>query len=388
MPFFGGRGPSERATMNMKKVLIALAAIAATAACNCPQGLPGAADPKDFKADGIALYTLKAGDIVLQATNYGGRVVSIFTPDRNGNLTDIAVGHRTLEEYRNPVGERFLGACVGPVANRLGGAGFDVDGEHFSTPANDNKVNTLHGGFTGLDHVVWNVVSADDSTLVLNYVHPDGQEGYPGNLDITMTYALGADNSFTVTYSATTDKPTPVNISHHSFFNLRGEGCGSIEEYKLRIFADRFIPIDTLSIPTGEILPVEGTPFDFREERLIGERIDDPDCPQIAAGHGYDHNWCLNGPCGVIRPACAVYDPVSGRVIEVLTDQSGLQFYSGNFFDGSTFGKNGRPLKRRSSLVFETQKWPDSPNHPGFTDVILRPGETYTHTCIYRFRSR
>ena len=370
-------------------------------------------NPKDFDAsiDGapVSLYTLRAGDISLQVTNFGARVVSLYTPDRSGRYCSIVVGHRTLQEYITPPGERFFGACVGPVANRIGGAGFDIDGVHYDTPANDNEVNTLHGGYQGLDNVVWEVVSVCDSAIVFHYQRPDMDEGYPGNLDIDMTYTLTSENVFRVSYSAVTDQTTPVNLSHHSFFCLRGEGTGSVEDYIMQINASAYIPIDSLSIPTGEIAPVEGTPFDFRQPHRIGERIGE-DNLQLHNARGYDHNWCLDvpeacGSCEAVCPeagskvcrsgkacprdglfeACRVSDPVSGRYVEVWTDQPGMQFYSGNFFAGTEKGANGRTLAFRSSLALETQKYPDSVNQPGFTPVLLHPGEEYTHICEYHF---
>ena len=333
---------------------------------------------------GCKVYTLKAGDISLTITNYGARVMSLTTPDKNGALENIVVGHKTIDEYVHPVGERFLGACVGPVANRIGGASFELDGVVYHTPANDHGLNTLHGGFVGVDNMRWDVVSVCDTAIVFHLLHPDGQEGYPGNLDMTMTYSLSSAGEFRVDYLATTDKPTPVNFSHHPFFCLRGEGGGSVEEYWMQINASHYIPIDAESIPTGEIAPVEGTPFDFREPHLIGERIG-LENEQLTNARGYDHNWCIDKTTDGVEFVCRVWDPVSGRSVEVLSDQPGLQFYSGNFFDGTENGSNGKPLDFRSSLALEAQKWPDSVNHPGFTPVTLRPGEKYTHTCIYRF---
>lgn len=372
------------------KRLLAIAATLVTLSCSTetPTGVDPAAFRTELDGKAIDLYTLKAGDIFLQATNFGGRVVTLYTPDRDGKMTDIVVGHDNIADYITPPGERFLGACVGPVANRIGGASFTVDGETFRTPQNDNGVNTLHGGFKGVDNLVWDVVSACDTALVLHLVHPDGLEGYPGNLDITMTYSVRDDNSFYVRYLATTDKPTPVNLSHHPFFCLRGEGNGTVEDYEMMINASAFIPIDSLSIPTGEILAVEGTPFDFRDAHRIGDRIGDDDI-QLRNARGYDHNWCIDLPAGGgVALACRVHDPVTGRTVEVLSDQPGLQFYSGNFFAGAENGKNGQPLGFRSSLALETQKYPDSVNHPAFTPTILRPGETYTQTCIYRFSAQ
>ncbi|MBR4809478.1 MAG: galactose mutarotase [Bacteroidales bacterium] len=353
----------------MKKTAIALFALLALCAC---------------KKDNIGVYTIQAGDVTIKVTNFGARVMSLTTPDRDGNIENIVVGHNTVDEYITPPGERFLGACVGPVANRIGGASFEVDGVTYHTPANDNGHNTLHGGFKGVDNLVWDVLEACDTAIVFHLLHPDGLEGYPGNLDMTMTYSLNGSNEFKVTYSATTDKATPVNFSHHPFFCLRGEGNGSVEEYLMQINASHYIPIDAESIPTGEIASVEGTPFDFREPHLIGERIGLDDI-QLKNARGYDHNWCIDKTTDGVEPVCTVEDPVSGRRVEVLSDQPGLQFYSGNFFLGTENGSNGKVLGFRSSLALETQKYPDAVNHPGFGDVILRPGEVYTHTCIYRF---
>jgi len=332
----------------------------------------------------VGVYTLKAGDVCLTVTNYGARVMSLTTPDKEGVSENIVVGHKTVQEYITPPGERFLGACVGPVANRIGGASFEVDGVEYHTPMNDNGHNTLHGGFKGVDHLVWDVVAVCDTAIVLHLLHPDGLEGYPGNLDMTMTYALNRDNEFTVTYLATTDKATPVNFSHHPFFCLRGEGNGSVEDYWMQINASHYIPIDAESIPTGEIAAVEGTPFDFREPHLIGERIGEEN-EQLRNARGYDHNWCIDKTTDAVEFLCRVWDPVSGRYVEVLSDQPGIQFYSGNFFDGSENGSNGQPLGFRSSLALEAQKWPDAVHHPSFPSVILRPGEQYSQICIYRF---
>lgn len=367
------------------KRLSCLLLVLAAAACQPKSGLvPAENFAADIDGHSVALHTLTAGDITLQATNYGARVVSILTPDRDGRLTDIVVGHDHLKDYVYPPSERFLGACVGPVANRIGNASFEIDGIRYDLPKNDHEANTLHGGFIGLDHVVWDVVEATDRSLVLHYLHKDGQEGFPGNLDITMTYSVTPDNAFRIDYKATTDAPTPVNITNHPFFCLRGEGTGSVEDYELWIKASHFLPIDALSIPTGEIASVDGTPFDFREPHTLGERIGADD-GQLRNGSGYDHNWCIDKETDGVEAVCRVHDPVSGRTVEVLTDQPGIQVYSGNFFNGSGRGKNGKPLGFRSSIALETQQWPDAVNHDQFPPVVLRPGDTYTQTCIYRF---
>ncbi|MCI1640439.1 MAG: galactose mutarotase [Bacteroidales bacterium] len=376
----------------MKKVFFFALALAALVSCNNsrkPDLVPAGNFADTLDGSPVALYTLKNGKVTMQVTNFGGRVVSLFTPDRKGRLADIVVGHNTLEEYVNPKGERFLGACVGPVANRIGHAEFKIGDTTYTVSANDHDINTLHGGFKGLDKVVWNVKQVNDTSIVLTYQHKDGQEGFPGNLDMEMTYSLVPGNGFEINYSAKTDHVTPVNISHHPFFNLEGEGSGSVEKYIMFINASHYTPIDSLSIPTGEIAEVEGTPFDFRKPHAIGEMINE-DNRQLKNAHGYDHNWCLDrdSTSGPLQLACTVYDKDSGRFIAVMTDQPGLQFYSGNFFDGSSAGKNGKALGFRSSLALETQHYPDSPNHANFPSILLYPGQVYHHTCLYRFLTK
>jgi aldose 1-epimerase len=370
----------------MKKTLFAaLAAITMMAGCS-PKG-PALFDEASFKADvdgkPVQLYTLSNGTTTLQVTNFGGRVVSLFTPDREGKLTSIVVAHDNIQDYITPPGERFLGASVGPVGNRICKGTFELDGEEYHTPLNNNG-NSLHGGFKGIDNVVWDVVSNSDTSIVMHFIHADGVEGFPGNLDITMTYALDSEGAFHVDFTASTDKATPVNLTHHPFFCLRGEGVGNVEDYDMCIKASHYIPIDSLSIPTGEIAPVEGTPFDFREAHAIGLNIGADD-EQIRNAHGYDHNWCIDKETGGVELIASVYDPVSGRSVEVLTDQPGLQVYTGNFFLGGEFGANGNELGFRSSIVLEAQRWPDAVNNPSFTPSILQPGETYTSSTIYRF---
>lgn len=340
----------------------------------------------DENIDGkpVGLYTLKAGDLTMQVTNFGARVVSLWTPDKNGNYDDIVLGYNNIATYVDNPGERFLGAVVGPYANRIAGGTMEIDGETYALPQNNNG-QTLHGGLKGLDMAVWDVVAADDSTILFKYVHPDGLDGYPGNIDIMMAYSLNSDNEFKISYVAETDKKTFVNISHHSFFNLKGEGNGDILDNIMVINAGHTTPVDNLMIPSGEVADVAGTPFDFREPHTIGECIG-ADNEQLANGLGYDHNWVLDRKTdNGVEFAASVYEPGSGRFLEVFTDQPALQFYSGNFFDGTTCGKYGKALKYREALVLETQKYPDSPHHGNFPSTLLCPGETYTHTCVYRF---
>lgn len=332
----------------------------------------------------LQLITLRAGDLTLQVTDFGARVISLFAPDRNGRVEDVIVGYGDAERYVHNAGERYLGATVGRVANRIGAGKFTLDGVKYTLPQNNNG-QTLHGGVAGIDMVAWKVLDRTESSVTFGYTVPDGLDGFPGNLDIELTYTLTEDNCFDITYKAVTDKATPVNLSNHAFFNLHGPVGGTILDHMLQIDADAMTPVDANLIPTGGILPVEGTPFDFRESHTIGERINDSH-QQLAFGPGYDHNWVLNNSDGQFRKVCTLSDPVSGRVMEVLTDQPGMQFYCGNFFDGSYCGKVPEVnIGYREALAIETQKWPDGVNHPDFPNTILRPGETYTQHTAYRF---
>ena len=321
------------------------------------------------------VYTLKNGSLEMTVTNYGARVLSLMVPDRDGFMADVAVGYGCLQEYLDCPGERFFGAAVGRMANRLGRACFELDGKKYELSANDNG-NTLHGGFLGFDRVLWTVEDIKQDTILFSLRDPDGQDGWPGNLDVQMRYTLTEDNSFKVEYSAVTDAPTLCNLTHHTFFNLTGDASQTILGHTLQIDAPSYIPVGEGLIPTGEVRGVAGTPFDFQSAKPIGQDVD-------AAG-GYDHNWCL-APGSGVRKVARLTEPVSGRVMDILTDQPGLQFYSGNFFDGSYAGKNDRIIGHRCALALETQAWPDAIHHPGFSDTVLRPGQTYTHTCIYRF---
>lgn len=371
----------------MKKIFYSLAAAVVLASCARESEvvlLPAADFETVVDGKDVSLYTLKGGDLTMQVTNFGARVVTLWTPDKNGAYEDIVLGYNNIDTYLNNPGERFLGAVVGPYANRIAKGTYTIGEDVYDFPLNNNG-NTLHGGEKGLDMVVWDVTAQTDSSLVLEYLHKDGQEGMPGNLKIVMTYALTSDNEFRVDYLAETDKATHVNISHHSFFNLKGEGNGTILDNVLYINASRTTPVDSLLIPTGEIADVTGTPFDFRTPKTIGQDVN-ADNVQISYGPGYDHNWVLDRKsCCGLELAASVWEPASGRFMEVLTDQPALQFYSGNFFDGSTNGKYGRPLRYRESLALETQLFPDTPNHDNFPSTLLNPGEKYEHACVYRF---
>lgn len=374
----------------MKNLFVAFALCVMVMSCDAPK-TPQLFNVEDFTTDvegkDVSLYTLKAGELVMQVTNYGARVVSLWTPDKDGNYEDVVLGYNNIDSYVNNSGERFLGAVVGPYANRIANGTYTIGEETYNFPKNNNG-QTLHGGLKGLDRVVWDVMAADDTSLVLAYTHMDGQEGMPGNLEILMTYTVTEDNEFKVEYVAKTDKPTHVNISHHSFFNLKGEGNGTINDHVLCINASHTTPVNEVLIPSGEVADVTGTPFDFRQPKAIETDLYAED-EQLKNGAGYDHNWVLDRQTpDQIELAATVYEPASGRFMEVLTDQPALQFYGGNFFNGKTIGKYGKALKYRESIALETQKYPDTPNHSNFPSTLLNPGEEYTHTCVYRFSVR
>ena len=374
----------------MKQLFYGFAAIAMAALTAC-----GAADnvklvdARNFEStiDGkqVALYTLKSETgMTMQVTNFGGHVVSLWTPDKNGTMGDVVLGHNTLKEYVDFQGERFIGCVVGRYANRIAKGEFTIDSITYHVPLNNNG-QSLHGGLKGLDQVVWDVDSVGTDMIQLSILSPDGAEGYPGNLKVTMTYALTPDNEFKITYRATTDKPTVVNLSHHGFFNLKGECAGTINDHLLTSNADYITPVDSVLIPTGELMPVAGTPFDFNSPTAIGDRVND-DNEQLRCGNGYDHNWVLRrSTADDVELAATVYEPTSGRVMEVYTNQPGLQFYGGNFFDGNGIGKCGDTFKYREAIALETQKFPDGPNQPQFPSVRLNPDEEYYHVCIYKF---
>lgn len=333
----------------------------------------------------ISLYTLKStSGLTMQVTNLGARVVSLWVPDKNGKFEDIVLGYESIDRYILNKGERFLGPVVGRYANRIAKGQFELDGTTYQLPINNNG-QALHGGLKGLDMVVWNVDKVTDNEIQMSYVSPDGEEGFPGTMKLSLTYVLTPENEFKITYAATTDKATVINLSHHGLFNLKGEGNGTITDHILTINASNTTPVDSVLIPSGEIASVEGTPFDFRKPTVIGERINTEN-EQLKNGAGYDHNWVIDRKTDKdVEFVASVYEPVSGRKMEVWSDQPGVQFYSGNFFDGTVSGKYGKPLKYREAFALETQHFPDSPNHPNFPTTRLNPEETYTQTCIYKF---
>ena len=338
----------------------------------------------------VSLYTLKNKQgVTAQITNYGGRVVSLWVPDRENKFRDIVTGFNTIDEYLK-ANEIYFGALIGRYGNRIGNGEFMLNEKKYSLNKN-NDVNHLHGGPKGFHNVVWTArpfkTAMNEDALELTYVSADNEEGYPGKLTSRVIYTLTDENELKVTYDATTDKPTPVNLTHHSFFNLHGFSGGvskSINSHVMKINASKFIPTNEGLIPTGVIADVKGTPMDFRQPRVIGERVNEQYEPLIFA-RGYDHNWVIDNGGFQVQEAVVVYEPATGIQMRVFTDQPGVQFYGGNFLDGKDTGKYGEVYTHRSSIALETQHFPDSPNQPNFPNTILMPGEKYTHTCIYKF---
>lgn len=336
----------------------------------------------DGSLDGqpLGLFVLKAGDIHCAVTNYGARLLSLMVPDKNGTPTDIVLGYPSLEAYLDGP-EDYMGAIVGRCANRIAGGHFTLNNRDYYLPKN-NGDNTLHGGLRGLHARAWEVKKAAPDSLTLYYSSPDGEEGFPGRLDIEVTYRLEA-TQLTISYRAVPDAATPVNLSNHTYWNLSGEGSATIEDHQLMIAALHYTPVDASLIPTGEIAPVGGTPFYFREGHAISAGIGDAH-DQLLYGKGYDHNWVLDSK-RADGPAVQVSSPLTGITLQVFTDQSGLQFYSGNYLDGTRRGKSGRLYGFRSALVLEPQGFPDAVHHSSFPSVILQPGSEYRSQSRYVF---
>ena len=337
----------------------------------------------------VELFTLtNAHGVEIRAMTYGAIITAIYTPDRNGRRDDIVLGFDSVAGYLS--GSPYFGAVVGRYANRIAGGHFTLDGVTY-TLARNNGPNSLHGGLRGFDKVLWSAepVRSDSAVGVrLRYTSPDGEEGYPGTLQVQVTYTLTAHDELIVDYDATTDKATPLNLSQHTYWNLHGHGQGDILDHVLSLDASRYTPVDSTLIPTGEIAPVAGTPFDFRTPAAVGARIDAAN-EQLRFGHGYDHNWVLDQPRpGTLSHAARLVDPVSGRAIDVSTTEPGIQFYAGNFLDGTIKGKGGQVYGHRGALCLETQHFPDSPNHPNFPPTILRPGQRYQSRTIVTFSRR
>jgi aldose 1-epimerase len=337
----------------------------------------------------VSIYTLtNSSGVEARITNYGGILVSLKVPDRNGHLDDVTLGYDELGPYAegNP---GYLGALIGRYGNRIAKGRFSLNGVEYKLATNNNE-NHLHGGVKGFDKVIWTgrpLKAAGGAALELTYLSRDGEEGYPGNLRVRVVYMLTERNELRIDYSATTDKDTVVNLTHHSYFNLAGQGNGDILGHKLMLNASRFTPVDATLIPTGELKSVKGTPFDFTQPTLIGARINNED-EQLKRGNGYDHNWVINGRAGTLRRAAEVSEPATGRVMEVLTTEPGIQLYTGNFLGEAMPGKGGKTYKPRYGFALETQHFPDSPNKPSFPSTTLRKGAAYRSTTIYRFSAR
>ncbi|MBX3737354.1 MAG: galactose mutarotase [Candidatus Didemnitutus sp.] len=345
-------------------------------------------------ADGRAatLYTLtNARGARADITDYGAIIVRLFMPDRAGQLDDIVLGYGCVEDYVK--GSPYFGAVVGRVGNRIANGKFTLDGKTYALATNNTPHGVpchLHGGNVGFDKVLWTATAAlvaKESALTLRYLSRDGEEGYPGNLDVTIVYTLTNDNRLRVEYTAATDRATPVNLAQHTYFNLKGEGRGDILDHELTLNASRYTPVDAGLIPTGQLASVGGTPLDFTTPHAIGARVNAPH-EQLKFAGGYDHNFVLDGPARQLAFAARVVESTTGRVLEVHTEEPGLQFYSGNFLDGTRVGKSGVAYPHRSGFCLETQHFPDSPNQPAFPNTILRPGQTYRTTTVFAFSTQ
>jgi aldose 1-epimerase len=340
-------------------------------------------------ADGTAIETVtlkSAKGVSVRVMTYGATIQSLMVPDRNGHAGDVALGYDTAQEYAAQ--PQFFGASVGRYANRIAGGKFTLDGKTYTLATNDGP-NHLHGGKKGFDKRVWkieSVASGKDAKVVLSYVSADMEEGYPGELHATVTYALNDNNELHITYNATTTKPTIVNLTNHNFFNLSGNAAGKdVQGEMLTLDAARFTPVDKTLIPTGELRSVTGTPLDFRKATAIGAHLRDGKEEQMRIGRGIDHNFVIDGAAGTMRHAAHLADPASGRVLDLLLDAPALQVYSGNFLDATVTGKSGRMYRQTDALVMEPQVYPDAPNHPAFPSARLNPGKTYSNSFIYRF---
>ena len=379
--------------MQLKQLIWGLA-IVAMVACTSKQqetagepttlsGLKKSSFQSEVKGDSTDLYVLKnANGMEVTLTNYGARIVSVMVPDREGSLQDVVLGFDTIDDYVNT--DNNFGATIGRYGNRIAHGKITVDGVEYQLPQN-NFGHTLHGGPEGYDRQVFDAVQPDSQSVVFTYLSEDGEAGFPGNLNVKVTMTLTDDNAIDLQYEAETDKETVVNLTNHSYFNLSGDGNNTILDHLLMINADQFTPVDDTFMTTGEILPVEGTPMDFRVPTAVGERIDQYEYDQLKNGDGYDHNWVLNTNGDISQVSATVYSPATGIQLEVYTDEPRIQVYAGNFLDGTLIGKNGAVHTKRTAICLETQKYPDSPNKADWPSPYLKPGEKYTSRCIYKF---
>jgi len=339
----------------------------------------------DTTIDGkkVSLYYIKAGQITVAFTNYGARIVGLWVPDKNGTMTDVVVGLNSAKGFQNST-EPYFGATIGRVGNRIAKGTFKLNGKEYHVPLNNDK-NSLHGGVKGFQGIVWNVEQPDDKTIVFTYTSPDGEEGFPGKLDVKVTYSVDDSQNLKMDYEATTDKSTPVNLTNHAFFNLNGEGSGTVLNHKVMIHADAYTPVDAGLIPLGKLEKVTGTPFDFTTFHTIGERVES-DNIQLKNGKGYDHNFALkNGDDNKMHDAATVVGDKSGILMKVVTQEPGLQFYSGNFMQGKNTFKSGAKDDFRTAFAMETQHFPDAINQPAFAPIVLEPGERYHTVSEYQF---
>jgi aldose 1-epimerase len=376
----------------MKKTVITLFALAAVMVGCCDKqagdvtlsGLKKTDFQTQIDGKNIDLYVLKnANGMEVCITNFGGRIVSIWTPDKDGNMKDVALGFDSIQDYVNVSGNNF-GATIGRYANRIGHGKFVLDSVEYALPIN-NFGHTLHGGLKGFQDVVFDAKQIDGQHLELAYLAKDGEEGFPGNLTCKVSFALSDDNALDLKYEAETDKPTIINMTNHSYFNLDGDPGTSNADYLLTIAADEYTPVDSTFMTTGEILPVEGTDMDFRTPTAIGSRINNYDFVQLKNGNGYDHNWVLNTGGDLSKVATTLESSKTGIVMDVFTTEPGIQFYAGNFLDGSVTGKKGVVYQQRASVCLETQKYPDTPNKKDWPSAVLRPGEKYSSETIFKF---
>lgn len=371
----------------MKKIFVwaALALAVASCAPKAGQTTDSGLVEKNFQTvvDGkkTDLYTLRnKNNMEVCVTNFGGRIVSVMVPGRDGQMRDVVLGFDSIQDYINIPSD--FGASIGRYANRINQGRFTLDGKTYQLPQN-NYGHCLHGGPKGFQYRVYDAVQPNDTTLQLTYRAKDGEEGFPGNITCKVVMTLTSANAIDIKYEATTDKPTVVNMTNHSYFNLDGDAANNAN-HLLWIDADQYTPVDSTFMTTGEIAPVEGTPMDFRKPTAVGARIDQ-DFQQLRNGHGYDHNWVLNTKGSMERPCASLFSPKTGIKLEVFTNEPGIQVYTGNFLDGTVRGKHGTAYGHRASVCLETQKYPDTPNKPQWPSAVLRPGQTYKSECIFKF---
>ncbi len=373
--------------MKLQRKIFALLLLMSCVAFAAAQTVTKQSYGKTAAGENVDLYTLRnSKGVEAKITNYGGIVVSLKVPDRNGKFDDVVLGFNDLESYLTK-NDPYMGALIGRYGNRIAKGRFTLNGVEYKLAANNGE-NHLHGGIKGFDKVIWTgheMKTPAGPAVVLTYLSKDGEEGYPGNLNVRVVYTLTNKNELKIDYTATTDKDTVTNLTHHSYFNLAGEGNGDILSHVVTINANRFVPTDAGSIPTGELKGVAGTPFDFLKATAIGARINQDD-EQLKFGNGYDHTWVINGRG--MRLASTAYEATSGRVMQVWTTEPGVQFYTGNFLNGTLTGKSGKVYARRNGFCFETQHYPDSPNQPSFPTTTLKKGQTLKSTTIYRFSAR